>query len=67
MTKKLKIDYLVLAIESCLILYSMFKMSTSNISIFDITYCFFALVDIRSYFDKLFFESIFKNKRLTSL
>jgi hypothetical protein len=67
MTKKLKIDYLVLAIESYLILYLMFKMSTSHLSIFDITICFFALVDIMSYFDELFFESIFKNKRLTSL
>jgi len=67
MTKKLKIDYLVLAIESYLILYLMFKMSTSHLSILDITICFFILVDIMSYYDELFFESIFKNKRLTSL
>jgi hypothetical protein len=67
MTKKLKINYLVFILESYLILYLMFKMSTSHLCIFDITICFFALVDIMSYFDELFFESIFKNKRLTSL
>jgi len=67
MTKKLKINYLVFILELCLILYLMFNMSTSHISILDITIFFFTLIDIMSYFDELFFESIFKNKRLTSL
>jgi hypothetical protein len=67
MTKKLKINYLEFILDSFLILYLMFKMSTSHLSILDITICFFILVDIMSYYDELFFESIFKNKRLTSL
>ena len=67
MTKKLKINYLVFILESCLILYLMFKMSTSHLCILDITIFFFTVIDIMSYFDELFFESIFKNKRLTSL